>query len=77
MSDEGPDAAILAAGGTLVHARHLAGAAGVREGPNQEQQVGPKTLFQVIPLSKGVGIVGLEHIATHHSSPNSDHFCAL
>ena len=34
------------------------------------------TLFLVMPLSKGVGIFGLEHIATHHSNPNSNHFIA-
>ena len=56
--------------GTFAHARPLAGAAGVGQGPNEEQQVGPKTFFLVMPLSKGVGLVGLEHIATHHSSPN-------
>ena len=77
MSDEGPDAAILAAGAPrLAHARPLAGAAGVGHAPNEKQQVGPKTLFLVMSLSKGVGIFGLEHIATHHSSPNSYHFSA-
>ena len=66
----------LGGGRAFAHARPLAGAVGVRQGPNEEQKVGAKTLFLVMPQSHGVGIFGLEHISTHHSSPTLIIFCA-